>query len=106
MVRPCSAVMNSPHWVEGVRRDAGRRLVWAKLRNTYTEYSSFFRDAHHDGQARFLGEFGALPIGATATSETTVLGRSAKSQAVARSRVLACGGLQHHRATAKQYCPS
>src|SRR5829696_4833396 len=34
MVHPWSGVTNSLHRVESVRRNAGRRLVWAKLRKT------------------------------------------------------------------------
>jgi hypothetical protein len=45
-------------------------------------------------------------IETTATSENCPCGRSAKSHAVAYSRVLACVRLRRHSATAKQYCPS
>ena len=38
----------------------------------------------------------------TAASETAPYGRSAKSQAAAYSRVLACAGLRHHSATANE----
>jgi hypothetical protein len=49
---------------------------------------------------------GIKRIETTAASETAPYGRSAKSQAPAYSRVLACASLRHHSATAKQYCPS
>jgi hypothetical protein len=59
---------------------------------------------------RLLGWFGTPAI--EESSDDRDIGRlpatrrSAKSLSVSYSQVVACGRLQHHSATAKQYCPS
>src|SRR6266851_5235429 len=73
----------------GAQSSAGR--IWSMCRHWANEFGGALSMKAHR---------------ATATSETAPYGRSAKSQLVAYSRVLACVWLRRHSATAKQYCPS
>ena len=69
MVHPWPGVTNSLHRVESVRRNAGRRLVWVKLRKTSNwsiALPGYPRQRTLQDSPRW---FGALPIRTTATSE-------------------------------------